>query len=244
MSIFFWLAGAFAFLAYTGFVIIKLRDNYKEINYLRNDFENHYISNAEFFDSKIEELKASLETLVQVVQVTEKQRTVRYRLKNELESSCDTILGFREINERFKHICIAGRKATLEFGEMIMNTGLVITKENLEAEAGYHFDSLKNRCDSWFKEIRQTILFNETPQSFKILSKYLKENSRIKEYISILMIRLIDTKTGKYNGKTNEIIISALVEFMENVLKEGIRAFEEFQTLPIFMEIDGEMKRI
>lgn len=244
-EIYFALGFFFAFSAIILFFSIKLKANSNKIAVLRTDFEAYYIQNSEFIDTKIEELKTNIEHLVSVVELGEKQRAIRYKLKNELESACENILfNHVNLNERFKHICIAGRKATLDFGEMILHTGIPITRENIETESGYHFDSLKSRCDSWFREVRQTIMFNETPDSFKTLSKYLKENTRIREYLGQLMFRLIDIKSGKYNGKTGEKIVSALVEFMQSVIIEGIAAFNTFQNLPEFIEIDGEMRRV
>jgi Txe/YoeB family toxin of Txe-Axe toxin-antitoxin module len=54
--------------------------------------------------------------------------------------------------------------------------------------------------------------------------------------MEILKIQLIEIKSGKYNGHSNEKFIDNIREFMENVMREGFKKAMEFDKLKTYFE--------
>lgn len=191
----------------------------------QNDF---CIKKQENLEQKTIEIEKNIEILKNEIEYIKKQNFdfINFNkilsFENDLKSSIidkvnDILFYHDNIDSYIKHLIFQGRDKSIEFAIKIRKYPNDLTKEIITNEMSNIFDYLKIICKNYFPE---KILIGDVYYNF---NEYLRHFSDIEIESKLLAKRILE------NHKTEQEYIQMFTNFVENVIKQGIKLYNQYK---------------
>ena len=212
-------------------IIIKQRKMILLHKRKQQDMQNEAIV---FLQNSFNSLSEQIAELKKEFSAFHKGYTVKHQIKDALEFKSEQILSSNpDLSSNIKTLLIQGRQETIAFCKLIyeININLEITETLLQNETSVVFDNLKLLCNTYFPELRISRVYGKTTELQ--FAQYLRDSTQLKNLAFVLIKKIIDYKSGVYNGNSDAKYIEIFVAFLSDCYKESIQAWRIWQNLLI-----------
>lgn len=200
--------------------------NKKKIDDLQNSKLNEMEKKQIDFDKEFNELKTLVFELKDMVKQFIEIFTIEHDIQNIIELKAEQIIdGNPNLEKDMKSLLIAGRNATVHFAKWVYFTKIELTPEIIANECASIFNNLKLLCNTYFKEEK---VYKQTTITF---NDFLKNNTQINQITIILNSKILEFKKGEYNGNSKQKFLIIFSEFLSDIYKESIKAYDKFNRL-------------
>jgi hypothetical protein len=208
-------------------IIIKQRKmiilHKKKQNEIQNDAILLLQESFKILNDKIDKIQSEFSNFF-------KSYSIKHQIKDSIELKSEQIISSNpDLTSNIKTLLLQGRQETIALSKLIyeLNRNVEISESLLQDELSVVFDNLKLLCNTYFPEVR---IFNNKEMTFAL---FLRNQSQIKNLAFVLTKKIIDYKSGVYNGDSELKYIEIFVSFLSDCYKEGIQSWRIWNNLRI-----------